>query len=143
MGDNMLLNPTDAELDELARIMRAEALSDGDEAMLMVGNVVVNRVLQDCLTFKSVNSIHDVIYQPNQFSGTTNSLYYAKSTALEKKLAKRVTNGEYFYPASNALWFYSPGNKNCKSTFYGQAYVDRYKTHCFYNPDFSICQKIH
>ncbi len=138
----MLLNPTDGELDELARIMRAEALSDGDEGMLMVGNVVANRVLADCLTFKNVNSVHEVIYQPNQFSGTNNSLFYAKSTAREKELARRITNGEYFYPASNALWFYASKN-NCKSTFYNQKLVGRFKSHCFYNPDFTICTKIH
>ena len=31
------------------------ALNEGDEGMLMVGNVVANRVLADCLTFKNIN----------------------------------------------------------------------------------------
>ncbi len=51
----------------LARIMRAEALGDGNLAMLMVGNVIINRTLADCLTFKNLRSITDVIYQKNQF----------------------------------------------------------------------------
>ena len=42
-GDNMLINYTENDIDLLARIMRAEALSEGDLGMLMVGNVVVNR----------------------------------------------------------------------------------------------------
>lgn len=140
----MLINYNDYELDELARIMRAEALSDEDLAMLMVGNVVANRVLADCLTFKNVNNIHDVIYQKNQFVGTTSSLFQAKATSFEKQLAKRIVNGEYYYPATNALWFYAPSNgQSCTSTWYNQSLAGRYKTHCFYNPDSGICKKLH
>lgn len=140
----MLINYNDYELDELARIMRAEALSDGDLAMLMVGNVVVNRVLADCLTFKNVNNVHDVIYQKNQFVGTTGSLFQAKATTFEKQLAKRILKGEYYYPATNALWFYAPSNgQNCTNTWYNQSLAGRYKTHCFYNPDSGVCKKLH
>ena len=57
----MLFNYTDRELDLLARIMRAEALGEGNLGMLMVGNVVANRVLADCLTFKNIDSIYDAI----------------------------------------------------------------------------------
>ena len=54
---------TDKELDLLARLMRAEALGEGNLGMLMVGNVVVNRAIANCLTFKNTRSIYDVIYQ--------------------------------------------------------------------------------
>ena len=67
----MIISYTDTERDLLARIMRAEALSEGDLGMLMVGNVVVNRVLADCLTFKNIDSITDAIY-PEFF----NSCYF-------------------------------------------------------------------
>ena len=50
----MLVNYTTKELDLLARIMRAEAQTEGDLGMLMVGNVVVNRVIADCYTFKNI-----------------------------------------------------------------------------------------
>ena len=140
----MLFNYTDRELDLLARIMRAEALDQGNLGMLMVGNVVANRVLADCLTFKNVNSLYDVIYQPNQFVGTTSSLFNAQATTLEKELAKRIVRGEYYHPATNALWFYSPSNnQSCKQTWYNQDLSGSYKNHCFYNPDSGICQKIH
>ena len=42
------------ELKLLARLMRAEAESDGSLGMLMVGNVGVNRVLAKCLDFKDI-----------------------------------------------------------------------------------------
>lgn len=140
----MLINYTDRELDLLARIMRSEALGEGNLGMLMVGNVIANRVLADCLTFKNVNSIYDVIYQPNQFTGTNSSLFNAQATTLEKKLAKRIVKGEYYHPATNALWFYAPSsNQSCKKTWYNQDLAGSYKNHCFYNPDPGVCTKIH
>lgn len=140
----MIINYTDRDLDLLARIMRSEALGEGDLGMLMVGNVVANRVLADCLTFKNVNSISDAIYQPNQFTGTDSSLFNAQSTAYEKQLATRILRGEYYYPATNSLWFYAPsGNSACKSTWYGQRLAGRYKNHCFYIPDTGVCNQLH
>lgn len=112
--------------------------------MLMVGNVIANRVLADCLTFKNVNSIYDVIYQPNQFTGTNSSLFNAQATTLEKNLAKRIVKGEYYHPATNALWFYAPSSgQTCKKTWYNQDLAGNYKSHCFYNPDSGVCTKIH
>lgn len=140
----MLFAYTDRELDLLARIMRAEALGEGNLGMLMVGNVVANRVLADCLTFKNVNNIYDVIYQPNQFTGASSSLFNAQSTTLEKQLAQRIVRGEYYHPATNSLWFYSPTQgAPCKQTWYNQDLAGSYKSHCFYNPDPGVCTKIH
>ncbi len=140
----MIVSYNSKELDLLARIMRAEALNEGELGMLMVGNVVVNRVLANCLTFKDINSVYNAIYQKNQFVGTTSSLFEASATTLEKKLAKRILEGEYYYPATNALWFYAPKkNDSCKDTWYNQALSGKYKNHCFYKPDSGICKEIH
>ena len=139
----MIVSYTDKDLDLLARIMRAEALNEGDLGMLMVGNVVINRVLADCYTFKTVNNIRDVIYQKNQFVGTNSSLFQATPTSLEQRLAKRVLDGEYYYPATNALWFYAPTKgENCTPTWYEQRNAGRYKSHCFYEPDPNVCKEI-
>ena len=139
----MLVNYTTKELDLLARIMRSEALAEGDIGMLMVGNVVVNRVVANCYTFKDINSITDAIYQKNQFSGINGSLFQAKATTMEKNLAERVLKGEYYYPATHSLWFYAPGNNNCSSTWYSQPLAGRYKNHCFYRPESGICQELY
>lgn len=140
----MIIPYTDKEVDLLARIMRAEALAEGDLGMLMVGNVITNRVLADCLTFKKINSLNDAIYQKNQFVGTTSSLFQASATKKEKDLAKRILDGEYYYPATNSLWFYAPGkNQSCKNTWYDQKLAGSYKNHCFYNPNPGVCNQIH
>ena len=140
----MLINYSTKELDLCARIMRAEALAEGDLGMLMVGNVVVNRAIADCLDFTNVRTITYVIYQKNQFSGTKYSLFQSSSTTKEKELAKRVLKGEYYHPATNALYFYAPKTgENCKNTWFGQSYSGRYKNHCFYEPESGVCKELH
>ena len=85
----MLIKYTDKELDLCARLMRAEALAEGDLGMLMVGNVIVNRAIANCLDFKDIRSIRDVVYQnPGGFVGTNSSLFNSGSaTSKEKDLA--------------------------------------------------------
>ncbi len=140
----MVVNYNTKELDLLARIMRAEALSEGDLGMLMAGNVVVNRVLADCLTFKDVRTVTDAIYQQNQFSGINNPLFNSSPTTKERELAERVLRGEYYHPATNALWFYAPKTGEvCRALWYDQRNSGRYKSHCFYIPDPGVCAKIH
>ena len=140
----MIIKYNTKERDLLARLMRAEAVGEGDLGMLMVGNVVVNRALADCLTFKNVTTITDVLYQANQFSGVDSPLFFSSPTTIEKSLANRVLRGDYFYPATNALWFYAPrAGEYCKRVWYGQALAGRYKSHCFYNPEPGICKDIH
>lgn len=145
MGDYMsIIKYTSKERDLLARIMRAEAVGEGNLGMLMVGNVVVNRALANCLTFKNVSTISDVIYQPNQFSGTSGSLFYGNPTTTERNLADRIIKGEYYHPATNSLWFYAPKTGvACTNTWYDQRLSGRYKSHCFYIPDPGVCKEIH
>ena len=139
-----IIKHTTKEKELLARIMRAEAIGEGNLGMLMVGNVVINRALANCLTFKNINTITDVIYQTNQFSGINNPQFFSNPTTTEKRLAERVINGEYFHPATNSLWFYAPRpQENCKQTWYDQALAGRYKSHCFYIPEKSVCKQIH
>ena len=141
----MIINHTTKERDLLARLMRAEALSEGDLGMLMVGNVVVNRGIANCLTFKDIRTITDVIYQsPGGFSGKDSPLFFSNPNALERKLADRVLRGDYFFPATNALWFYAPKiNKSCASTWWEQNLAGRYKNHCSYKPDAGTCTELY
>ena len=141
----MIVSYNSKELDLLARIMRAEALNEGELGMLMVGNVVVNRVIANCLTFKDITTIYDMIFQsPGGFSGTKSNLFYGNPTEKEKSLAMRVIRGEYYYPATNALWFYAPSSgSSCSSSWWDQEFAGRYKNHCFYKPDPGVCEELH
>ncbi len=141
----MIVKYTDKEAELLARLMRAEAVGEGNLGMLMVGNVGINRVIADCLTFKDINTISEMIFQsPGGFSGTKSSLFYGNPTALEKSLALRVIRGEYYYPATNALWFYAPvKGTTCKNKWWDQPLAGSYKNHCFYKPAQGVCKNIH
>ena len=84
----MVVKYNQKELELLARLMRAEALGEGNLGMLMVGNVGINRVLANCYTFKDITTLYKMIYQsPGGFSGTNSSLFYGNPTEKEKSLA--------------------------------------------------------
>ena len=140
-----IISYTSKERNLLARLMRAEALGEGDLGMLMVGNVILNRALADCLTFRNIRSITDVIYQsPGGFSGVNSSLFVGNPTSKELGLADRILRGEYYHPATNALWFYAPrSTESCVNLWYDQRNSGRYKNHCFYIPDPGVCREIH
>lgn len=141
----MIVKATQKEKELLARLMRAEAVGEGGLGMLMVGNVGINRVIADCLTFKDINTISEMIFQsPGGFSGTKSSLFYGNPTEKEQQLAERVIRGEYYHPATNALWFYAPtAGVSCTSTWWDQQLAGKYKSHCFYRPDKGVCKEIH
>ncbi len=141
----MLINYTSKDVDLMARLMRAEALGEGNLGMLMVGNVIVNRAIADCYTFKDTRTISDVVYQsPGGFVGVKSPLFNGAATTREKQLAERCLRGEYYHPATNALWFYAPGtNNSCKSTFFSQNLSGKYKNHCFYKPDSGVCHQLY
>lgn len=140
----MIINYNTKERDLLARLMRAEATGEGQLGMLMVGNVGVNRAIANCLDFKNITSISNMIYQsPGGFTGVNSPLFYSNPTTIEQNLADRVLKGEYYYPATHALWFYSPGSNDCQSKWWGQELAGKYKSHCFYKPDEGACQELY
>lgn len=114
--------------------MKAEALGEGEEGMLMVGNVVVNRVVANCDVFKNTRNISEVVYQKNAFAGVGQRLFNQPVNDREKELALRNIEGYRIEPAYSALWFKNPGSKkSCPQTFYGNL-TGRYQNHCFYAP---------
>ena len=125
----------DAEVKLLARLIRAEAESEGEKGMLMVGNVGINRVRASCLDFKKITSITQMVFQrPGGFEATLYGYFYQAAREKEIRLAKKVINGERFHPATRALWFYNAGDSDCSAQWYGQWNSGRYKSHCFYSP---------
>lgn len=141
----MLFKYTTKEHDLLARLMRAEALGEGDLGMLMVGNVGVNRVIADCLDFKNIRTIEDMVYQtPGGFSGKDSPLFFSTSTTKERELAERALRGEEHFPATHALWFYAPKpGEQCSGFWFNQRNAGRFKGHCFYVPAQGVCPRLY
>lgn len=134
---------TEAEVKLLARLIRAEAEGDGDLGMLLVGNVGVNRVRADCLDFKDIRSIKQMVFQrPGGFEATQKGYFYQPARDHEIRLARRVINGERFHPAQNSLWFFRPTG-DCPAQWFNQWNSGRYKSHCFYSPTQSDCPSVY
>ena len=130
-----VIGHTEAEVKLLARLMRAEAESDGKKGMLCVGNVVINRALANCLDFKKINTIEKAVMQrPGGFEATMKSYFYQAARGQDIKLARRVINGERFVPATRALWFYNSFGEDCRAQWWGAWNTGKYKSHCFYAP---------
>lgn len=134
-------NSEDAKL--LARLMRAEAEGEGELGMLMVGNVAVNRIRSDCLDFRDIRTVQDMVYQsPGGFEAVQKSYFYQRARDADIRLAQRVINGERTWPASYALWFFRPVGE-CPNTWYNQQNSGRYKAHCFFSPSGDDCPAIY
>lgn len=139
-----LLAHTTKEKELLARLMRSEAVGEGNLGMLMVGNVVVNRAIASCLTFKNIRTISNAIYQANAFSGKDSPLFFSNPTSAELRLAERNLRGDYFFPATHSLWFYSPKTgETCRTTWWDQPLAGRFKNHCFYKPYAGNCKELY
>ena len=80
----MIVKYTTKEKELLARLMRAEAVGEGDLGMLMVGNVGINRVLADCLTFKDIRTISEMVYQVQVVFQELVVLYFMVILLLKK-----------------------------------------------------------
>jgi N-acetylmuramoyl-L-alanine amidase len=125
----------EAEVKLLARLIRAEAESEGVQGMLMVGNVGVNRVRANCLDFVDIRTITQMVFQrPGGFEATLVGYFYQAARESEIRLARRVIKGERFEPASRALWFYNAFEDACRPQWFGQWNTGRFKAHCFYAP---------
>ncbi|MFP4976175.1 cell wall hydrolase [Paenibacillus sp. CN-4] len=134
-------NSEDVKL--LARLMRAEAEEDGDQGMLMVGNVGVNRIRGNCLDFQNIRNMNDMVFQsPGGFEATQRGYFYQRARESEIRLARRVINGERIHPASNALWFFRPAG-DCPATWYNQENTGRFKAHCFFRPTGEDCPSVY
>ncbi|MBY9079251.1 cell wall hydrolase [Paenibacillus sp. HN-1] len=127
----------------LARLMRAEAEEDGDPGMLMVGNVGVNRILSNCLDFRNIRSIDDMVFQsPGGFEAPTKGYFYQRARERDIRLARRAIGGERTRPATNALWFFRPAG-DCPATWFNQENTGRYKAHCFFRPTAEDCPNVY
>jgi N-acetylmuramoyl-L-alanine amidase len=134
-------NSRDVEM--LARLIRAEAEGEGELGMLMVGNVGVNRILSNCLDFRNIRSMRDMVFQsPGGFEAVQKPYFYQRAREREKRLARRNINGERQHPASYSLWFFRPVG-NCPPTWFNQRLAGRFKAHCFFQPSGADCPRVY
>lgn len=138
---------TDNDVDLVARMMRAEAEGEGQLGMLMVGNVIVNRLVADCLDFGQLRSIPDVIFQIQggnySFEAVQKgNVFYNRAREVERRLARKVLESWRQHPAKFALWYFNP-YAPCPPTWYDQPFSGQFKQHCFYEPQANTCESVY
>ena len=134
-------NEEDVKL--LARLMRAEAEGEGQQWMLMVGNVGVNRVRGNCLDFRKIRHLRQMDDQtPGGFEATQKGYFYQRAREQDIALARRTIQGQRFWPANFALWFFRPEGP-CPPTWYNQQNSGRFKKHCFFQPSGEDCPSVY
>ncbi len=136
------------DLQLLARLMRAEAEGEGELGMLMVGNVITNRVYANCGEFKGIRSIRDIVNRDlgnecaTGFEAICKPYFWQGAREKELRLARRSAGGEQTHPATHALWFFRPPGQNCPSTWWGRPLTGQFKKHCFYLADVQVCPRV-
>lgn len=138
---------TDSDVSLVARMMRAEAEGEGQLGMLMVGNVIVNRLVADCLDFNELRSISDVIYQVQggnySFEAVQKgNVFYNRAREKERRLAKQTLDFWRQHPSKFALWYFNPYGE-CPATWYDQPLSGQFKQHCYYEPAANTCESVY
>ncbi|WP_144572723.1 cell wall hydrolase [Bacillus paramycoides] len=133
-------------VDLLARLIRAEAEGEGQQGMLDVGNVGVNRVMCNCLDFKGITNIEQMVYQKQggnySFEAVTKGYFYQRARESDKELARKSLNYWRGHPATYSLWFFNPKG-NCPPVWWNQRLAGQYKEHCFYQPAKTECPGVY
>ena len=137
----------DRDVDLMARMMRAEAEGEGRQGMLYVGNVIVNRARANCLDFRDVRTIEQVLFQIQggnySFEAVQKgNLFYERARESERRLAKQVIDFWREHPGKYALWYFNPYGP-CPPTWYDQPLTGQFKSHCFYEPLPGTCDSVY
>ena len=106
--DNFIIDFSKEEYYLLAQLIEAEAKGECYTGKLGVGNVVINRVLNE----EYPDSITEVVYQTNQFSPVSNGSINNIPSEDSLLAAEEALKGILAIEAENALFYW---NKNVSS----------------------------
>lgn len=110
---------TDEDLDLISRVITHESGNQSLEGKMAVGNVILNRVNSSLFP----DTVYDVIFQKNQFTGATNATANAESIIAAKLVlegANVVPDAYYFNGVGKACW--ASRNKPLLYTIGGHAF---------------------
>lgn len=131
--DNVGYIPSREEIQLLENLVECEAGAEPYAGKVAVANVVFNRVKSK----KFPNTIHDVIYQKNQFEPVVTGMIYNRTASADSKRAVRealqgkkvigsdIMNfwADYLSP-SNELWNHIPVEFKIGTTCFGKEWID-------------------
>ncbi len=94
--------PSEEEIELMARVIYAEAGVEPVEELIAVGAVVLNRVENSHFP----NTVRDVIYQPGQFESVGNEWFNSEPPEVAVYAAREAFKG--VDPSQGALFFFNP-----------------------------------
>ncbi|TMV49467.1 cell wall hydrolase [Paenibacillus mesophilus] len=94
--------PDQTVLEQMARMIHAEARGESFLGQVAVGAVILNRVQSDAFP----DSITEVIFQPGQFSAIRDGQFNLTPSPTAYEAAKAALNGSD--PTNGALYYYNP-----------------------------------
>ena len=112
-----------ADINLMARLLRAEGEGEGQQGMLIIGNVGINRIRANCSDFKGIRTIPQMVYQPHAFEATTKGYFYQRARESERRLARRPLMERDYGQRKFSLWYFRPEG-DCPQTWYDQPLVD-------------------
>ena len=98
--DNYILNKS--EIDLISRVVMAEAEGEPLEGKIYVIDTIFNRIDSD----KFPNTVHDVIYQKNQFTSIWNGRF---DRCEKKEQLNEIIIKEYYNRTNNEIVFFTAG----------------------------------
>lgn len=114
------------DLDLIARVIYQEARNEPILGKIALGNVITNRVALSNFP----NTIHDVIYAPNQFTVVKSSRFWNQTPSAECVIAAKLAlEGATILP--NAVYYNMKGMSSWASR--NRPYVDTIGNHAFYS----------
>ena len=136
----------DADVALMARMMRAEAEGEGQQGMLYVGNVIVNRAVASCLDFNDVRTIEQVIYQVQGGNYSFEAVQKAICFTNEQEKRKKISETKLRFLArtsSKIRTLVLQSICTMSPTWYGQPFTGQFKNHCFYEPAPDTCASVY
>ncbi|CAG7619331.1 cell wall hydrolase [Paenibacillus allorhizosphaerae] len=94
--------PKETALDQMARIIYAEARGESFDGQVAIGAVILNRVQSNIFP----DTIEEVILQPGQFSAVKDGQFELTPNETAYEAAKKALNGSD--PTDGALYYYNP-----------------------------------
>ena len=137
-----------SERELLARIVQCEAGGEGQQGMMAVATVTLNRVNVSEGEYARVSqggNIRNIIFQERQFDCATDNLfgrynsqniYNMTPTDIHYYIADWVLSGNKLNEIGEWLWYLNPFRPSCSSTFPSNGsgtFHTRLGKHCFYS----------
>jgi len=118
------------EMDMLYRIAWAEARGEDDKGIILVINVIINRLYDDGL-FKDQRTLYDVLFAPNQFSPIRDGSFdRATPCARIKDAVHKALNGTDY--SQGALFFNMTTIQHTSWAGRNRTWLFNHGTHSFY-----------